>query len=973
VKQLDRRFLGWEDFPDGLGEFEIRQFFTLSADELQAVRRRRRPLNRLGVALQIGRMRLTGTPMNSVQMIPQEVLGFLGDQIGIPAPRLASIRALYRRRRTLFEHQAAAKQALGLRDLPEHAERSLSGYLRREAGERHAIADLVTAARGWLADHLYLQLPSRRLKSLAVAARRHHHAQLLALIDSQVGTKQAGSWTEQLMETVDNGKARMDWLRDGPASRKSRGLADHVAKIAFLKRLKADRIDLAISTALLKAIARPMLYRKPATLRRMRGERTTLEIACFLRLQLLRLSDDGLALIDHRIADLWRQARTRAEIAVAAELRRHQQLVTSLVALADDPDTSAELLREQIRGLLLPFRASDSNPRSQVARVRRELATESRVSVELLKAASVIGLDVGPHHPLRGALATLEDVTAAGQRHLPKGTANPFGSTWAELIVQPDREAALGAFRAATLMLLKRSLRNGQASVSHSLEHRAPEDRLIPAARWSVERSRLLQDLAVTAKPQATIEWLRSELTAALTTLDAAVAAGDLRIENERLVVPRLKAADEDENLAALRRALFDQVGGAQLPELLIEIDAATRFSWILLGQPPRSEDELVVLYAAILALGSDITVAEIVRMTPGISESTTGEMMMRLEAGGRLREANRVILDHFRALPIAALWGAGLQASADMMSLDASHHLWSARLDPRRRSPAVGTYTHVLDQWAILHDQPIILNRRQAGAAIEGALRHEQIELERVAVDTHGFTHFAMALAKLVGFDLCPRLAQMNDRKLYLPRGLAVPDSLRPVVREVVSTKAIEKGWDPFLRIAASVKTGWCSATYVLDRFGSAARGDAAFQAGDAMGKLLRTRYFASYLGDLGFRTRIHALLSQGEAVHTLQRAIHAGPIGVRRGRTPEQLTAISAALTLLTNIVMTWNATRIGDIRRTAQDVFPDHQLRHVAPVAHGHINMRGTLKFDLTRHQQSLLGRAGRPGAHGAANIS
>jgi hypothetical protein len=43
--------------------------------------------------------------------------------------------------------------------------------------------------------------------------------------------------------------------------------------------------------------------------------------------------------------------------------------------------------------------------------------------------------------------------------------------------------------------------------------------------------------------------------------------------------------------------------------------------------------------------------------------------------------------------------------------------------------------------------------------------------------VDTHGFTHFAMALAKLTGFDLCPQLASLKDRKLYLPRGLEIPD----------------------------------------------------------------------------------------------------------------------------------------------------------------------------------------------------
>jgi TnpA family transposase len=97
-----------------------------------------------------------------------------------------------------------------------------------------------------------------------------------------------------------------------------------------------------------------------------------------------------------------------------------------------------------------------------------------------------------------------------------------------------------------------------------------------------------------------------------------------------------------------------------------------------------------------------------------------------------------------------------------------------------------------VLDQWGILYDQPIVLNRRQAGPAIEGALRQQHVDrIERVAVDTHGFTHFAMALAKLLGFDLCPRLAKLKRRKLYLPRGLDVPEVLRPCVAETVSRRA--------------------------------------------------------------------------------------------------------------------------------------------------------------------------------------
>lgn len=969
VSQIDHQYLGWERLPDNLAEIEIENFFTLSINEQEIVSRRRRSLNRLGVALQIGYFRLTGLPMKAVEMIPPQILAHVGRQLAIAAPHLASIRALYRRRRTLFEHQSAAKAALGLRDLSPHAERSLTAFLRREAGERHAVSDLVIAGRSWLADHKYLQIPARRLKSLANAARRHFDTALFVRATEHLSAEQVDSWRAALLETMDNGKTRIEWLRDGPASRRPRALANHMDKIDFLKGLGANRLDLDVSTTLLKAMARPMLYRKPATLRRMRAEKNMLEIACFLRLQLLRLTDDGIGMIDYRIADMWRQARNRAEDAMAQELRRYQRLVLQLVNISDNDEISPSELRDQLRAILQPFALVGTSVAStQVGRIRAELVNDQKGAIELLRATAGIGLDLPLEHPLRQALATLDHLEAIGANQLPEGTANPFGATWGHLVDQIDRRAALAAYRSASLMLLKRALRNGQASVRHSLEHRAPDDRLIPITAWRADRTRLVRELALSTKPEATIDWIKDELTLSMSLLDDAIREGHIRIENGRLVVPKVKTVDEDEQRAAIRRALFAGVGKIQLPDLLVEVDAQTRFSWILLGRPPHSEQELVILYAALIALGSDMTASDLARMTLGLSADAVGEMMKRIEARGTLPEANLHVLDSFRALPIAQLWGAGIEASADMMSLDATRYHWAARQDPRRQTPAIGTYTHILDQWAILHDQPIILNKRQAGAAIEGALRHEQVQLDRVAVDTHGFTHFAMAIAKMVGFDLCPRLAQLSDRKLYLPRGLAVPISLKPIVRETVSSRAISKGWDPLQRIAASVKLGWCSATYVLDRFGSAAHGELAFKAGDAFGRLLRTRYLATYLGNSEFRASIHALLSQGEAVHTLQRAIHSGPIGSKRGRTPEQMAAISSALTLLTNAVMTWNASRIGEVRATAADAFPDHHVRHIAPIAHAHINMRGVLTFNVTR----FWGRLGNAG-NGAAQLA
>ena len=98
---------------------------------------------------------------------------------------------------------------------------------------------------------------------------------------------------------------------------------------------------------------------------------------------------------------------------------------------------------------------------------------------------------------------------------------------------------------------------------------------------------------------------------------------------------------------------------------------------------------------------------------------------------------------------------------------------------------------------------------------------------LEHLAVDTHGCTDFGMATARVVSFDLCPRLKnlrdRLRDRRLHVPRGIAVPDALRSVVDHDVSVRQLEERWDEFLRVCASIDGGWTSA--VLSRGSTPAR----------------------------------------------------------------------------------------------------------------------------------------------------
>jgi len=92
---------------------------------------------------------------------------------------------------------------------------------------------------------------------------------------------------------------------------------------------------------------------------------------------------------------------------------------------------------------------------------------------------------------------------------------------------------------------------------------------------------------------------------------------------------------------------------------------------------------------------------------------------------------------------------------------------------------------------------------------------------------------------------------------------------------------------------------------------------------------------------------------------VRSLERAIHTGSIGARRGRTTEEMAAISGALSLLANLVMAWNTQHIQGMARKMREQFPDDLLCQIAPVGHAYINMRGIFNFDIGPHRRTLLG--------------
>src|ERR1700761_1660003 len=101
----------------------------------------------------------------------------------------------------------------------------LISSLRRVAVDTFEVDAVAASARGWLFEHRYVTLPSRRLRQLALAARRHHDAIVLAMIEATGTAEVRSEWMPRLLEMIgpDAGVSRLDWLRAGRCRRSLRG------------------------------------------------------------------------------------------------------------------------------------------------------------------------------------------------------------------------------------------------------------------------------------------------------------------------------------------------------------------------------------------------------------------------------------------------------------------------------------------------------------------------------------------------------------------------------------------------------------------------------------------------------------------------------------------------------------------------------------------------------------------------------
>jgi TnpA family transposase len=955
-------YLGIRQIPRELTEFDLATFFTFSAKERALIEARRGELYRLAVALHIGFIRMSGRTLDAYKQIPKVLWNHLGAQLAVDPPDLGTLRTLYETRaRTLIDHQVLAYQALGFRPMAEHHRRYVVRWLKEHLTGRPERGELLYELKRWLYEHHILIAHDRLLKRLIVQAGQDVERALTDGLTGAFGDATLDHWSRLLAQPDNDRGSLQQWLWAVPLRQSTHQMGDVFAKI---DRLYAIGVHLGwpmlCNDAAVRHYGRRCARRPPSISKRIEKRSRRLEAACFMRYALCSATDQLLSMLRHWIRKMVNDATSEVESVRPDPGARLREFASTVKTVALDETLAREELSKRL--CELADQALDQRTPSRRSLVRARLLAKRGQARAMLARLVRLPFEAQTEHPVITALEVLRGLYGRRAYTLPERVTIRLGRVWRDAIDGYDRYKAMLAFEWATLFALRVALRNGSVFIEHSFAFRSQAMLLIPPDEWKAKRNHFYGHLKLPQDPKEFLEPLIEHLDQGLIVLRDATNRGDIRIDSAVHLDP-LSVQTPNPAVEALRRAIFSARPDGQLPEIILEVDSTTRFSWLLLGREPGSRAELLMVYAAVLAHGTSLTAADIARMVPELASAAIRQMMNRIADERKLRQAADVVLEFMHRHQIAAHWGRADLASSDMMSLETARTVWQARTDPRRRTASIGMYTHVRDRWGIFYDQPIVLNERQAGAAIEGVIRQSGADdVAQLAVDTHGYTDYAMGLARALGFDLCPRLSHLRDRRLHVPQHHTVPVELIAVTDRDVRMDLIASIWDEFVRVAASVQTGQCTAVQALARFGSAARGQPVYDGGVHIGRLFRTIYLIDYLTNPAFRAELQHVLNRGEAVHTVQRAIHIGKIPLELARHHDSLSAVSSALALLTNAVMAWNTIHmqraVDQIESMSGEAVQAADLRRIAPTHLEGINLRGTFDFPIARYAHHLL---------------
>ena len=941
---------------------ELIRHYTFSETDLSLIRQRRGDANRLGVAVQLCLLRFPGQGLLLDATLPASLLQWIGRQLRIDPSswQQYSEREETRREHLLELRTYLSMKPFGLAHYRQAVQATTELALQTDKGIVLAVS-VLDALR-----HRHIILPTLDvIERVCAEAITRANRRIYEALSGPLSVEHRHRLSE-LLKRPDDGKSTwLAWLRQSPVKPNSRHMREHI------KRLKAwQALDLPTG------IERMVHQNRLLKIAREGAQMTSADLAKFEPQRryatLVALAIEGMATVTDEIIDL--HDRILGKLFNAAKHKHQQQFQTSGKAINAKVRLYGRIGQALIDAKqsggdafaaiesVMPWNAfiesvTEAQKLAQpedfdfLHRIGESYATLRRYAPEFL---DVLKLRAAPAaKDVLDAVDVLRCMNTENVRKVPADAPTSFIKTRWQKLVMTDGGIDRRYYELCTLSELKNSLRSGDIWVQGSRQFKDFEDYLVPPAKFTRLKQTNELPLAVVTDCDQYLHDRLTLLETQLATVNRMAAANDLPdaiIAESGLKITPLDAAVPD-----AAQALIDQAAlilpHVKITELLLEVDAWTGFSrhFAHLKSGGLAKDKTLLL-TTILADAINLGLTKMAESCPG----TTYAKLSWLQAWHIRDETYSMALAELVSAqhrhPFAGYWGDGTTSSSDGQNFrTASKAESTGHINPKYgSSPGRTFYTHVSDQYSPFHTKVVNVGVRDSTYVLDGLLYHESdLRIEEHYTDTAGFTDHVFALMHLLGFRFAPRIRDLGETKLYIPKGDAAYDALKPMIGGTLNIKHVRAHWDDILRLATSIKQGTVTASLMLRKLGSYPRQNGLAIALRELGRIERTLFILDWLQSVELRRRVHAGLNKGEARNALARAVFFNRLGEIRDRSFEQQRYRASGLNLVTAAIVLWNTVyleRATNALHGNGHAVDDALLQYLSPLGWEHINLTG-----------------------------
>jgi len=943
-------------------EDELIRHYAFGETDLSLIRQRRGDANRLGVAVQLCLLRFPGQGLLPDASMPMSLLQWIGRQLRIDPscwPQYAA-REETRREHLLELRAYLGVEPFGLTHYRQAVLATTELALQTDKGIVLAVSVLDTLR------HRHIILPTLDViervcaEGITRANRRIYEALFEPLADTHRHR------LDDLLKRRDNGKTTwLAWLRQSPVKPNSRHMLEHIERLKAWQALDLPTgIERLVHQNRLLKIAREGGQMTPADLAKFESQRRYATLVALAIEGMATVTDEIIDLHDRILGKLFNAAKNKHQQqfqasgkAINAKVRLYGRIGQALIDARQsgrDPFTAIEAVMSWdafTESVTEAQKLAQPDDFDFLHRIGESYATLRRYAPEFL---DVLKLRAAPAaKDVLDAIEVLRGMNTDNARKVPADAPTGFIKPRWQKLVMTDAGIDRRYYELCALSELKNSLRSGDIWVQGSRQFKDFEDYLVPPEKFASLKQSSDLPLAVATDCDQYLSERLELLEAQLATVNRMAAANDLPdaiITESGLKITPLDAAVPD-----TAQALIDQTAmilpHVKITELLLEVDEWTGFTrhFTHLKSGDLAKDKNLLL-TTILADAINLGLTKMAESCPG----TTYAKLAWLQAwhtrdetyGAALAELVNAQFQH----PFAGHWGDGTTSSSDGQNFRTGSKAESTgHINPKYgSSPGRTFYTHISDQYAPFHTKVVNVGVRDSTYVLDGLLYHESdLRIEEHYTDTAGFTDHVFALMHLLGFRFAPRIRDLGDTKLYIPKGEAVYDALKPMIGGTLNIKHVRAHWDEILRLATSIKQGTVTASLMLRKLGSYPRQNGLAVALRELGRIERTLFILDWLQSVELRRRVHAGLNKGEARNALARAVFFNRLGEIRDRSFEQQRYRASGLNLVTAAVVLWNTVyleRAAHALRGNGLAVDDALFQYLSPLGWEHINLTG-----------------------------